>query len=368
MNAAGIIACAAALMFVPLNQQANAQCLADVNHDNYVNGSDLTAILSTWGTNGGSAGGDINSDGTVNGLDLAFVLSGWGVCPGPTWATVLEWAPDAAVVTNVTMRNAITASGLPWRVRDNAANIEMLLVPAGTFTMGCSASAQYACSSIESPTHQVTLSAFYIGRYEVTQAQWTAKMGSNPSFFVPANGYSSDTTKPVERVSWNMIASGSTSFMYLTGLRLPTEAEWEYAYRAGTTTAFHSYALSPTEGQPNGFDDDTLLGNIAWYSGNNGASGSSTYGTKAVGGKLANGLGLHDMAGNVWEWCQDWYSNTYYASSPLTNPTGPATGSSRLLRGGSWYHYSYGCRGSDRFYLTPGYLGIFFGFRVVRTP
>ena len=208
MNAAGIIACAAALMFAPLNQQANAQCLADVNHDNYVNGSDLTAILSTWGTDGGSAGGDINSDGTVNGLDLAFVLSGWGVCPGPTWATVLEWAPDAAVVTDANLRAAIVSSGFAWRVRDNAANIEMLLVPAGTFTMGCSASAQSACSSIESPTHQVTLTqAFYMGRYEVTQAQWTAKIGSNPSYFVPANGYSSDTTKPVESVSWYMIAS-----------------------------------------------------------------------------------------------------------------------------------------------------------------
>ena len=368
MNAAGIIACAVALMFAPLNQQANAQCLADVNHDNYVNGSDLTAILSTWGTNGGSAGGDINSDGIVNGLDLAFVLSGWGVCPGPTWATVLEWAPDAAVVTNVTMRNAITASGLPWRVRDNAANIEMLLVPEGTFTMGCSASTQYNCTGDEAPTHQVTLSAFYIGRYEVTQAQWTAKMGSNPSYFVPANGYSSDTTKPVERVSWNMIASGSTSFMYLTDLRLPTEAEWEYAYRAGTSTAFHSYALSPTEGQLNGFDDDTLFGNIAWYSGNNGALGSSTYGTKAVGGKLANGLGLHDMSGNVYEWCQDWYSSTYYASSPLTNPTGPTTGSYRLLRGGYRFYESSECRASRRISITPSSIINSVGFRVVRNP
>ena len=361
MNAAGIIACAAALMFAPLNQQANAQCLADVNHDNYVNGTDLTAILSTWGTNGGSAGGDINSDGTVNGIDLAFVLTGWGVCLGPTWATVLEWAPDAAVVTNDTMRNAITASGLPWRVRENAANIEMLLVPAGTFTMGCSASTQYGCGSEESPTHQVTLSAFYIGRYEVTQAQWTAKMGSNPSYFVPSNGYSSDTTKPVESVTWDMIAS-TGGFMSVTGLRLPTEAEWEYAYRAVTTTAFHSYALSPTEGQPNGFNDDTLLENIAWFNGNSG------YESHAVGGKLANGLGLHDMAGNVWEWCQDWYSGTYYASSPLTNPTGSATGTSRLLRGGHFWNSSNVCRASNRDYDQPDDRHSYIGFRVARAP
>ena len=149
--------------------------------------------------------------------------------------------------------------------------------------------------------------------------------------------------------------------MSLTGLRLPTEAEWEYAYRAETTTAFHSYPA-----QPNGFNDDTLLGNIAWYSGNNGASGSSTYGTKAVGGKLANGLGLHDMAGNVLEWCQDWYEP--YSSASVTNPTGPATGSYRLLRGGVWVVISLACRASGRLYDTPVSIYDVGGFRVARTP
>ena len=273
----------------------------------------------------------------------------------PTWATLLEAMPDPAVVTDVNLRAAITATGLAWRIRDNSSNIEMLLVPGGAFMMGCSASNSNACYSDESPTHQVTLTqAFYMGRYEVTQAQWTAKMGSNPSHFVPANGYSSDTTKPVEKVSWNMIAS-TGGFMSVTGLRLPTEAEWEYAYRAGTTTAFHSYAAQPT-----GFNDDTLLGNIAWFNGNAGGQ------THAVGGKLANGLGLHDMAGNVWEWCQDWSGP--YSSVSVTNPTGPTTGTYRLLRGGVVDYHSIFCRASQRYIGTPDYVYYVNGFRAARNP
>ena len=271
----------------------------------------------------------------------------------PAWATLLDATPDPTVVTDANLRAAIVASGLAWRVRDNAANIEMLLVPGGTFMMGCSASTQYGCNSDENPTHQVTLTnAFYMGKTEVTQAQWTAKMGSNPSFFVPANSYSSDTTKPVEQVSWDMIQG----FNSATGLRLPTEAEWEYAYRAGTTTAFHSYPA-----QLNGFNNDTLLGNIAWY------GSSSVNQTHAVGGKFANALGLHDMSGNVFEWCQDWYGG--YSASAATNPTGPATGSYRLLRGGGWNFASNDCRASERDIYSPGGVGYYFsGFRVVRNP
>ena len=270
----------------------------------------------------------------------------------PTWATLLEALPDPVVVTDANLRAAIVASGFAWRVRDNAANIEMLLVPGGTFTMGCSASTQYGCSSSESPTHQVTLTnAFYMGRYEVTQAQWTATMMSNPSYYQPPN-YTLDTSRPVERVSWEMIQPFCTQ----NGLRLPTEAEWEYAYRAGTTTAFHSYPA-----QPNGFNDHTLLGNIAWY-------GIEAGGTHAVGGKLANGLGLHDMAGNVYEWCQDWYG--LYSSASVTNPTGPATGSYRVVRGGLWGGYSDYCRASFRYYVTasPDSINYVIGIRVVRTP
>ena len=233
----------------------------------------------------------------------------------------------------------------------------MLLIPSGTFTMGCSASNSYSCYSSENPTHQVTLSkAFYLGKTEVTQAQWQAKMGSNPSYY---NSYSDSPSRPVESVSWNDIAGFNTA----TGLRLPSEAEWEYACRGGTTTAFHSMP-----GYPNGTNVDSLLGNIAWYSGNNGASGSSNYETKPVAGKAANAFGMYDMSGNVYEWCNDWYGSTYYTTSPSTDPAGPSSGSYRVLRGGSWNGYSSSCRSSNRVNFGPGYRNSTVGFRVARTP
>ena len=335
------------------------RCAGDINSDQQIDGIDLAILLSTWGTDGGTyPNADTNSDGVVNGVDMTVILSGWGSCSsqfGPTWGTVLEWTPNPAVVTNVTMRNAITASGLAWRVRHNATNIEMVLVPGGTFQMGCSASTSFPCISDESPTHQVTLTqAFYMGRYEVTQAQWQAKMGNNPSYFV---GYSDSASRPVEQVSWNMITSGSTSFMSLTGLRLPTEAEWEYAYRGNTLTAFHSFP-----GYASGTNDDSSLvvGSIAWLVAN---AGSQTH---AVGAKYSNALGLHDMSGNVWEWCQDWYGP--YSSASVTNPTGPTTGTTRLLRGGSWNHFADYCRASQRGVATPITIYWDLGFRVVKNP
>ena len=231
----------------------------------------------------------------------------------------------------------------------------MLLVPPGSFMMGCSGSDAFNCSSSESPTHQVTLTnAFYLSRTEVTQAQWTAKMGSNPSFFqsassaVPANQV---PNRPVEQVSWNDIQPFCSS----NGFRLPTEAEWEYAYRAGTTTAFHGWAANP-----GGTNDDNQLGTIAWFSGNSGSQ------TRPVAGKAANGFGLYDMAGNVLEWCQDRYGS--YASVAQTNPTGPGSGSYRVLRGGSWFNLSLFPRASYRDYTLPDIRIYDLGFRVARTP
>jgi formylglycine-generating enzyme required for sulfatase activity len=400
---------------------------SDVDGNGVVNGADLGLVLSNWGpcpasvfsivpnagvvsggatititgaylalTTGITVGGVVATNVTVvNATTLiavtppgapgnadVVITGGHGTItvPGgfryvtaviPSWATLVEENPNPAVVTNATLRAAIEATGFAWRIRDNSSNIEMLLVPGGTFTMGCSGSTQYGCGSDESPTHQVTLTnAFYMGRYEVTQAEWTAKMGSNPSYF---SGYSDSPSRPVEQVSWNMITSGSTSFMSLTGLRLPTEAEWEYAYRAGTTTAFHSMP-----GYPNGTNDDNQVGTIAWYSSN---SGSQTH---AVGGKAANALGLHDMSGNVLEWVNDWYGSTYYSVSPLTNPRGPVSGSVsgsyRVLRGGAWSSGGFANNGNGTRFVRSSHryssgpvnapVGTYnhFGFRVARIP
>jgi formylglycine-generating enzyme required for sulfatase activity len=191
-----------------------------------------------------------------------------------------------------------------------------------------------------------------MGRYEVTQAQWQAKMGSNPSEFQGAS-YPDAASRPVEKVTWNT----AQPFCTQTGLRLPTEAEWEYAYRAGTITAFHSFP-----GYPNGSNDDALLGNIAWHNLNAGGQ------THAVGGKYANALGLHDMSGNVWEWCQDLFSDSYYAVSPSTNPTGPTTGNYRVLRGGDVFYANDPCRSSQRLGGSPNDNLNDFGFRVARNP
>ena len=335
---------------------AQTACDADIDGDGVVGGEDLSGILASWGACTGCSA-DINGDGLVDGNDLGVMLVLWGsTCQPLSWTTVLEFAPDPAVVTNGALRKAIAATGLPWRVRDNGTQIEMLLVPPGTFNMGCSPSNQFSCNSNENPVHAVTLTnAFYIGRYEVTQAQWTARMGSNPSWFQGASAQvpaAQVPNRPIEEVSWNMILG----FLSATGLRLPTEAEWEYAYRAGTTTAFHSMP-----GFPNGTNDDNQAENIAWF-GSNSASQ-----TRPVGGKAANALGLHDMSGNVWEWVNDWYSGTYYASSPSTNPPGPATGADRVLRGGSWFNVTL-LRSSYRGSFAPGDTFGNFGFRVARAP
>ncbi len=316
----------------------------------------VTVVNATTVTAMTPAGTPGNADVVISGGKGAITVVGgyrYVSTVVPSWATLVEATPDQAVVTDVTLRAAISASNMAWRVRDIATQMEMLLVPEGTFTMGCIPSQQHGCGSSESPKHSVTLTqSFYMGRYEVTQGQWVAKMGSNPSGFQGAS-YPDAANRPVERVSWNDIQG----YLSTTGMRLPTEAEWEYACRAGTTSAFHSMP-----GYPNGTSDDNQVGRIAWYSSN---SGSQTH---AVGGKAANALGLYDMSGNVWEWVNDWYGSTYYSVSPSTNPLGPVSGSNRTFRGGSWYNNTFSARSSHRIYYVPIYPYDSVGFRVARNP
>ncbi len=327
----------------------------DFGLDGSVDGKDLGYLLSAWGTEDPFA--DLNGDGLVDGADLGVLLSAWGptgfggpgTCLGvPSWATLVEYVPDPAVVTDPALRAAIAATGLAWRVRDTATQVEMLLVPPGTFQMGCiMGSDQYECYSSEEPVHQVTLTnAFYLGRYEVTQSQWTATMGSNPS---SVQGQSDSPSRPVERVSWNTIQG----YLSATGFRLPTEAEWEYACRAGTQTPFY-----------NGSTDDSTVGALAWYG--SCCGGNSGGVTHAVGGKLANAFGFHDMLGNVWEWVNDWYGS--YPSGAQTDPTGPVSATYRVVRGGSWYHVTNFVRSSNRYDAAPGNPYANVGFRVARTP
>ena len=232
------------------------------------------------------------------------------------------------------------------RNRDNitlnvsGVEFEMVWVEGDTFTMGCTSEQGGGCQDSEKPAHSVTVSSYYIGETEVTQALWMAVMGSNPSYFKGDN-------LPVERVSWEDAQEFIERLNQLTGrtFRLPTEAEWEYAARGGSKSRGYKYSGS------NSIDA------VARYDGNR---------THAVKGKQANELGVYDMSGNVWEWCSDWYGG--YSSSLQRDPGGIPYGSSRVLRGGGWYADARSCRVSYRHNYAPGSRGNDLGFRLVLCP
>ena len=250
-----------------------------------------------------------------------------------TGTTTHKKKENKKMVGNVSKRN-----GTKSRVLQNLIK-NMVYVEGGTFMMGATSEQGSDAYDREKPAHQVTLSSFSIGRYEVTQEEWKAVMGSNPSYF-------KGKKLPVEKVSWDNCQKFIRKLNQLTGkqFRLPTEAEWEYASRGGSKSRGYKYAGG------NG------IGSVAWYDDN---SGNKTH---EVGKKQPNELGLYDMSGNVWESCQDWYGD--YSSSSQTNPTGSSSGSYRVYRGGSWSDLARFCRVSYRDGDAPGFRIYDLGLRL----
>jgi formylglycine-generating enzyme required for sulfatase activity len=216
---------------------------------------------------------------------------------------------------------------------------EMVFVEGGRFMMGINSG-----DDDEKPVHEVELSSYYIGKYEVTQAQWKSVMGNNPSYFKDCDQC------PVENVSWNDVQDFIRKLNELTGknYRLPTEAEWEFAARGGNKSGGFKYSGSDN------------IGTVACYDFN------SNKKTKTVGTKFDNELGIFDMSGNVWEWCSDWYGG--YSGTFQRNPQGASSGQSRVLRGGSWFNLASGCRVTIRIGYNPEIRFIIYGFRLVLSP
>ena len=245
--------------------------------------------------------------------------------------------PKPTTASNQNKNSGMTAEQKK-RIINNLVN-NMVYVSGGTFTMGATSEQGSDANYDEKPTHRVTLSSYYVGKYEVTQAEWKAVMGSNPSYFKGDN-------LPVENVSWNDCQKFIRKLNSLTGkkFRLPTEAEWEFAARGGNNSRGYKYSGSNN------------IGSVAWYEDN---SGNRTH---PVGQKSPNELGLYDMAGNVLEWCKDWYDD--YSSSSQTNPTGPASVSCHISRGGGWDLSASDCRVSNRDIYAAGFSLTDIGLRL----
>jgi formylglycine-generating enzyme required for sulfatase activity len=232
--------------------------------------------------------------------------------------------------------NVEIAEDLIWEAKNGRPRMEWVAIPAGTFMMG-SPENENGRYDNEGPQHQVTLSGFKMSKYEVTFAQYDAFCEATGRSKPSDNGWGRGI-RPVINVSWDDAAA----FAEWMGCRLPTEAEWEYAGRAGTTTAYHT-----------GSTLNASHANFDYHVGQ----------TKPVGSYAPNTWGLFDMHGNVWEWCSDWYGS--YSSTAQTNPSGPASGSYRVLRGGSWLNYGRNCRSADRSDYEPSHRFGDTGFRLV---
>ncbi len=260
-----------------------------------------------------------------------------------------ETSPAAPVGSEVA-----AAGGTPTDSKTKAPSIatasEMILVPAGTFIMG-------DADEVDAEPHEVTIRSFFIDQNLVTQDQYQKIMGENPSRWKAGEN-------PVEQVRWSDAVRYCNKRSELEGLkpcydlttwkcdftangyRLPTEAEWEYACRAGTTTAYY-FGENPTK-----------IGDYAWFDRNSGGH------PRPVGQKKPNAWGLHDMAGNLWEWCNDFYEVDYYTKSPKQDPKGPDDGKTKVVRGGAWRFGADNCRAGYRYNESPGYADVCFGYDI----
>ena len=314
-----------AALMVPTTASAAYTELGDVNSDGDININDVTCLID-YLLNGDAAlinaqNADMDGSGNVNITDVTMLI-------------------DYLLKGGSPRKQTFTVNGVSFT---------MVAVEGCTFTMGATPEQGIDAYDREMPTHEVTLSSYRIGQTEVTQELWQAVMGSNPSEFT------GNLQRPVEKVSWNDCQTFIAELNALTGqtFRLPTEAEWEFAARGGNRSQGHKYAGSNT------VDD------VAWYYDNSYAVGSSSpdYGTHTVATKAPNELGLYDMSGNVWEWCQDRYGS--YSSDAQTNPTGPTTGLQRVWRGGAWNDYAGKSRVSNRFLSVPSGAFNYLGLRLV---
>lgn len=307
------VMCLVALCWLPVNAQSSVR--GDVNSDGNVDISDATSLINYLLTGDESSFNrilaDIDNNGTVDISDatalINYLLNG-------------EWPYEAPEPITIT-------------ISGSSVTFDIVLVEGGTFTMGGREDDPRA-RPWEFPAHQVTVSDYYIGVTEVTQELWRAVMGtsssSSPFWFVSTNGYTNNYKRPAENVTFAQCQSFITKLNQKTGktFRMLTEAEWEYAARGGKLSRGYMF--------PGSNDVDE----VAWHQGNSGDV------THPVAEKLPNELGLYDMGGNVEEWCSDWYG--LYTEAAQTNPTGPTSGSTRIVRGASWNQAWYSCRPSAR--------------------
>jgi formylglycine-generating enzyme required for sulfatase activity len=327
----------------------------DTDGDGVADKNDACPFEAGTAANRGCPVRDADGDGVVDDVDKCKYLPGkkeWQGCPDSDGDSIPDHLDECPNEKGTAARKGCPE---PAGTSSSSAGAGMItdplvgtfiLVKGGTFTMGCT-SEQSGCDSDERPTHSVTLSNFYMGQTEVTQAQWRAVMGSDP----PNLAFPGCDQCPVERVSWNDVQDFITKLNSRSGgrrYRLPTEAEWEYAARGGSLSRGYQYAGS------NNIDD------VAWYDGNSGSK------TRPVKGKQPNELGLYDMSGNVWEWCSDWKGD--YPATAQSDPKGPDKGDYRVNRGGSWLSGAGGCRVSVRDNFAPDDLYSRLGFRLAASP